>query len=116
MTAINQAIGQLYEGSPMAVQPTDEDLADDGGGDDHVALAGDWALWRDFAIRAAGFPVSGLDVFGSGDEGERLREVASDPLFREAVAWQNRHALVTQIDAIAHALPQSPSKRRRREA
>lgn len=90
--------------------------ATDGTRDNQVALAGDWALWRDFALRAAGFPVTGLDVFGSGDEGERLREVASDPLFREAVAWQNRQALVTQIDAIAHALPQSASKRRRREA
>ena len=84
--------------------------------ENQVALAGDWALWRDFAIRAAGFPVSGLDVFGAGDEGERLREVASNPLFREAVAWQNRQALVTQIEAIAHASPQSASKRRRREA
>ena len=53
---------------------------------DHVALAGDWALWRDFAVRSAGFPVSGLEVFGAGDEGERLREVATDPLFREAAA------------------------------
>jgi hypothetical protein len=86
---------------------TNEDLAGDGASDDQVALAGDWALWRDFAVRAAGFPVTGLDVFGAGDEGERLREVASDPLFREAVAWQNRQALVTQIEAIAHAVPQS---------
>lgn len=83
---------------------------------DHVALAGDWALWRDFAVRSAGFPVSGLDDFGPADEGERLRKVAADPLFREAVAWQNRHALATQVDAIARAAPQSGSKRRRREA
>src|SRR5215469_236750 len=83
---------------------------------DHVALAGDWALWRDFAVRSAGFPVSGLDVFGAGDEGERLREVAADPLFQEAVAWQNRQALATQVDTIARAVPQSGSKRRRREA
>jgi hypothetical protein len=83
---------------------------------DHIALAGDWALWQDFAVRSAGFPVSGLDDFGSGDEGERLRKVAADPLFREAVAWQNRHALATQVDAIARAVPQSASKRRRREA
>jgi hypothetical protein len=115
MSATNEAIGEPFEGSPMTA-PTNADLAGDGASDDQVALAGDWALWRDFAIRAAGFPVTGLDVFGSGNEGERLREVASDPLFREAVAWQNRQALVTQIEAIAHAWPQNASKRRRREA
>jgi hypothetical protein len=116
MTATNEATEELFQGSPRTAPPTNEDLACDGASDDQVALGGDWALWRDFAIRAAGFPVAGLEVFGSADEGERLREVASDPLFREAVAWQNRQALVTQIEAIAHALPQSPSKRRRREA
>jgi hypothetical protein len=50
--------------------------------DEHlVALAGDWALRRDFAVRSAGFPVSGLDVFGAQDESGRLREVAADPAF-----------------------------------
>ena len=83
---------------------------------DHLALGGDWGLWRDFAIRSAGFPVSGLDDFGTGDEGEQMSKVAADPLFREAVAWQNRPALVTQVDPISHAVPQSASKRRRREA
>src|SRR5215470_11987489 len=116
MSGINEAVAEPFEASPMTAPPANADLAGDCASDNQVALAGDWVLWRDFAVRAAGFPVTGLDVFGSGDEGERLREVASDPLFREAVAWQNRQALVTQIDAIAHALPQSPSKRRRREA
>lgn len=97
----------------MTAPPTDPDVAVTG---DHVALAGDWALWRDFAVRSAGFPVSGLEVFGAGDEGERLREVAADPLFREAVAWQNRQVLATQVDTIARAVSQSGSKRRRREA
>jgi hypothetical protein len=41
-----------------------------------VELAGDWALWRDFAVRSAGFPVGGLDVFGVEDESARLAEVA----------------------------------------
>jgi hypothetical protein len=100
----------------MTEPHADPDLADDRVTGDHVALAGDWALWRDFAVRSAGFPVSGLGIFGAGDEGERLREVATDPLFREAVAWQNRQALVTQVDTIARGVPQSGSKRRRREA
>ena len=82
----------------------------------HVALGGDWWLWRDFALRSAGFPVSGLDDFGVADEGTRMRKVATDPAFREAIAWQNRSALVTQVDAIANDVPQSGSKRRRREA
>ena len=100
----------------MTAPPTNHDGVRDQVTDDHVALAGDWALWRDFAVRSAGFPVSGLEVFGAGDEGGRLREVATDPLFREAVAWQNRQALATQVDTIARAVPQSGSKRRRREA
>jgi hypothetical protein len=33
----------------------------------HVPLAGEWALWRDLAVRTAGFPVSGLDIFGTPD-------------------------------------------------
>src|SRR5215469_16411052 len=99
----------------MTAPPTDPDVAGDRVTGDHVALAGDWALWRDFAVRSAGFPVSGLEVFGAGDEGERLRAVAADPLFQEAVAWQNRQALVTQIRTIAHSSSQSASKRRRRE-
>jgi hypothetical protein len=100
----------------MTAPPTNPGPPGDQVTGDHVALAGDWALWRDFAVRSAGFPVSGLEVFGAGDEGGRLREVATDPLFREAVAWQNRQALVTQVDTIARAVPQSGSKRRRREA
>jgi hypothetical protein len=100
----------------MTALPANRDVAGDRVTDDQVALAGDWALWRDFAVRSAGFPVSGLAVFGVGDEGERLREVATNPLFREAVAWQNRQALATQVDKIGRAVPQSGSKRRRREA
>ena len=58
-----------------------------------VALAGEWALWRDIAVRTAGFPVSGLGIFGSPDEQAGLRGVACDPLFRTAVTWQNRAAM-----------------------
>jgi hypothetical protein len=83
--------------------------------DDHlVPLAGDWALRRDFAVRSAGFPVSGLDAFGAEDESSRLREVAADPAFREALTWQNRGALATAADGLLnHGV--KPSKRRQRE-
>jgi hypothetical protein len=81
--------------------------------DDHlVPLAGDWALRRDFAVRSAGFPVAGLDVFGTDNEPARLREVAADPAFREALTWQNRGALATAADGLLKD-GVKPSKRQR---
>jgi Lantibiotic dehydratase, N terminus len=83
--------------------------------DDHlVPLAGDWAVRRDFAVRSAGFPVAGLDAFGTEDEPARLREVAADPAFREALTWQNRPALATAADGLLGD-GVKPSKRRQRE-
>jgi hypothetical protein len=76
---------------------------------------GEWALWRDCAVRSAGFPVRGLDVFGSGDESAGLRAVARDPAFREAVTWQNRAALHNAVDKVAAGSPAGGSARRRRE-
>lgn len=111
----NTAAGARSEGLPMTALGSNPDLDEVDLTGDHVTLGGDWALWRVFAVRSAGFPVSGLDDFGA-KEGDRLMKVAADPLFREAVAWQNRPALVTQVDAIARIVPQSPSKRPRREA
>lgn len=80
-----------------------------------VRLADEWALWRDLAVRSTGFPVSGLDVFGSADERASLRMVANDPLFREAVTWQNRAALHNAIDKVARGSAASGSDQRRRE-
>ncbi len=80
-----------------------------------VPLAGDWSLWRDFAVRSAGFPVSGLDVFGP-HESAGLSAVAADPRFQEAVIWQNRLAFATQVAKIAGIPVESGSKRRQREA
>jgi lantibiotic biosynthesis dehydratase-like protein len=80
-----------------------------------VPLTHEWSLWRDFAVRSAGFPVSGLDVFGPGDESAKLAEVASDPAFQEAVVWQNRSAYRTAVASIAREPTASGSKRRRRE-
>jgi hypothetical protein len=83
--------------------------------EDRVALGGDFELARDFAVRSAGFPASGLTAFGPGDEGERLREVARDPVFREAVTWQNPAALANAVTRIADGLPAKPSRTRQRE-
>lgn len=82
---------------------------------EHAALAGDWVLWRDFAVRSAGFPASGLAVFGGDDESERLRAVATDVRFREAVTWQNPAALANAVDKVAAGAPTKPSRARQRE-
>src|SRR6266498_2340887 len=84
--------------------------------EDHlVALTGDWAVWRDFAVRSAGFAVGGVDVFAAPDESVRLQEVARDPAFREAVTWQNREALASAVDKLAGNERGSPARRLRRE-
>ena len=80
--------------------------------DHHVDLTDDWSLWRDFAVRSSGFPVEGLATFGA-DEGARLAEVARDPAFREAVAWQSRESLRRAVNKLAEGAPGSPSRRRR---
>jgi hypothetical protein len=80
-----------------------------------VPLAGEWALWRDLAVRSAGFPVSGLDVFGSPDERAGLCAVASDPLFQEAVTWQNRAAMRNAVRKVAGRTPAAGADQRRRE-
>ena len=80
-----------------------------------VPLAGEWALWRDLAVRTAGFPVSGLAVFGSPDEPAGLRTVAGDPLFQTAVTWQNRAAMHNAVAKIAAGTRAPGSAQRRRE-
>jgi hypothetical protein len=78
-------------------------------------LAGDWLMWRDFAVRSAGFPVSGLGVFGPGDESARLQAVARDPAFREAVTWQNPAAFANAVEKVADGSSSKPSRARQRE-
>jgi hypothetical protein len=80
-----------------------------------VPLAGEWALWRDIAVRTAGFPVSGLGVFGSQNERAALRAVARDPLFQTAVTWQNRAAMHNAVGKIAGGAPAPASRQRQRE-
>ncbi len=80
--------------------------------DHRLELTDDWSLWRDFAIRSSGFPVEGLEAFGA-DEDTRLGEVARDPAFREALAWQSRESLSRSADKLAAGTPGSPSRRRR---
>ena len=63
---------------------------------------------------APGFPVAGLDAFGADDERARLQDIAVDPVFREAVTWQNRDVVVSALDGLLEA-GGAPSKERRRE-
>jgi hypothetical protein len=90
-----------------------------GAGESHlVPLPGTrWSAWRDAVLRSAGFPAAGLDRFAAPDcaavadaflDGQASQadldtahtaaltqasqvteEIAADPLFREALAWQN---------------------------
>src|SRR3954453_3058170 len=77
-----------------------------------MELNGEWDLWPEFAVRSSGFPGEGLDVFGPGEE-QRLAQVARDPAFREAVAWQSRESLTRAVDKLAAGAVGSPSKQRR---
>jgi hypothetical protein len=74
---------------------------------------GKWALWRAVGVRAAGFPVDGLGVFGT-DETEALKAVIKDTRFREAVTWQNRAAYRTALARLSDAPDPPTSKWRQR--
>ncbi|TCO45317.1 lantibiotic dehydratase [Actinocrispum wychmicini] len=99
-----------------------------------------WSVWRDVAVRSTGFPIDGLARFAAPDcakaadaflEGvaddferqfelavaagaETCRELAGDPLFHEAVAWQNLAAL-GPLDGLRSQDIRRTSKWRRRE-
>src|SRR5262245_22708505 len=96
-----------------------------------------FGVWPWASIRGAGFPARAVEVMvgpetaaaidrtiadGSDDRApvkaafahesqlisERLRALASDPRFREAVTWQNRHALTTGLDSFVRATRVGP--------
>ena len=95
--------------SPLAPARSEAHVAE------RVALGGDWLMWRDFAVRSAGFPVEGLAAFGAGDESSRLAEVARNSAFREAMTWQNPAAVANALERVAAGGGASTSKTRRRE-
>ena len=98
-----------------------------------------WTLWRYALLRTAGFPADGLHRFAApdcaavadalldghctpekfaaayGEAAERTRivarELAADPLFREAVTWQNR----TAVHALDGLLRESGRRWRQRD-
>jgi hypothetical protein len=72
---------------------------------------GEWGLWRQAAVRSAGFPVDGLDLFGDGEE-LRLPALADDRRFREALTWQNQAALHNAVDRLSSAASGGRQRRR----
>jgi surfactin synthase thioesterase subunit len=106
--------------------------------------SGGWRVWPEGVLRAAGFPADGVlrltapelaavadaHLDGTATEVELLPvlaaavaetskmvyDLAGDPLFREAVTWQNLNAL-TALDSVRRAGPdeRSHDKRRARE-
>lgn len=101
-----------------------------------------WTVWREALLRGTGFPAAGLELFAAPDcaraadallAGEtdadvfdkalgqaaaanaaQVCAIAADPLFREAVTWQNRGVLVT-LDALVRGGPSQRRDSRRRE-
>jgi hypothetical protein len=98
----------------------------------HLAPLGErWAIWRWVALRGAGMPVDWLARLsrpGLADLGEQeftqavaelaadLRALATEPALREAITWQNRHALRTGVDVMLAAPGRRSSKYRQKEA
>lgn len=102
----------------------------------------EWKVWRHALLRTTGFPADCLKPFhaekcaaaadareaaqGAGEEFDRQYEqaearssaqvlaIASDPLFREAVTWQNP-AVLLALDKIVAGGGQPPRNRRQRE-
>ncbi|MFC4909665.1 lantibiotic dehydratase [Actinomadura gamaensis] len=91
-----------------------------------------WSVWKDVVLRSTGFPAEGLALFGApgcaavadafldgrasedeltraldaalADASRAAAEVAADPLFREALTWQNP-AAARRVAELASASP-----------
>ena len=110
----------------------------------HLVPLGDtgWSVWRELVLRSTGFPADGVDRFaapdcaraadaqlaGTADEqvfdkefeqaqaanNQACREIAADPLFREAVSWQSGTARLA-LDGLLKAGPGATRNVRQRE-
>lgn len=101
-----------------------------------IRLGGsDWSIWKQSVLRSAGFPAVGVrrlsnpelasaaDRAATGEGGrsdylaayerataqlsEGIRLIARDPVFREAVAWQNRTLIADCVDKAAAGEPRN---------
>jgi hypothetical protein len=101
-----------------------------------------WSVWRDALLRSAGFPADGLaalsapaaaasaDAHLRGEDtsfgtdfdaavtagAARLRDIAADPLVREAVTWQNTNALYALDGLVAAGTTRNARLRERERA
>jgi hypothetical protein len=93
-----------------------------------------WRLWREGALRSAGFPSAGLAAIcdrelaravddagwdcrdagavsafetATGRLSAAVAEVAAEPAFREAVAWQNPALIATCLDKLVRGEPRN---------
>ncbi|MDP9845615.1 hypothetical protein J2853_004826 [Streptosporangium lutulentum] len=101
-----------------------------------------WSVWTDALLRTTGFPADGLNAFaapsaaaaaddlltghGSTDAfdkalteaittgAQKICDIAADPLFREAVTWQNPGVLVA-LDGLLTGGPHATRNVRRRD-
>ncbi|MFC7643978.1 lantibiotic dehydratase [Streptosporangium lutulentum] len=101
-----------------------------------------WSVWTDALLRTTGFPADGLNAFaapsaaaaaddlltghGSTDAfdkalteaitagAQKICDIAADPLFREAVTWQNPGVLVA-LDGLLSGGPHATRNVRRRD-
>ncbi len=99
-----------------------------------LALGGGWTVWREVELRSAGFPAARVEGLADealarrADEGHhidlaeaqreasrRLRELALDPAFREAVTWQNRRAIHGSIESLLRQPAGRTSSKTRRD-
>nr|WP_162173361.1 non-ribosomal peptide synthetase [Salinispora pacifica] len=105
----NRAVRQVRRDGPP--DPLPPEAATVGGG---ALLQADTALRVAHSAREAALAAY-RQVYG--DAGARrtaaLRAAATDPLFRAAVTWQNRHALCTGVDPLRAAAPGATDSRHR---
>jgi hypothetical protein len=78
-------------------------------------LGGGWTLWPQVLVRGAGFELARLDALRGTEASARLREVASEAHFREAVTWQNREAVVNGLDSLLRQPPGATDSRTRKK-
>lgn len=95
----------------------------------------DWSIWKQSVLRSGGFPAaevgrlsnvelaSAADLSATGEGSrddyqaayerataqlsEQIRQIARDPAFREAVAWQNRALIADCVDKAAAGEPRN---------
>ncbi|MFF5204859.1 lantibiotic dehydratase [Streptosporangium sp. NPDC000396] len=101
-----------------------------------------WSVWSDALLRTTGFPADGLEAFAAPSAASaaddllagrgpaevfdkaladaiaagagKICEIAADPLFREAVTWQNPGVLIA-LDGLLNGGPDAPRNVRRRD-